>query len=169
MRSIRPGERQPLPRIEQAHGSGGRENISSRADIDRRADVGDGEEFLGECRRQADAAVRGRNAGVVAGVQRNPVVGHELRERHRGVVLLFRAMHRRLRQDREGTRRRVPPGLAAGNCRDCDQGVTAVQEHKLVGQADDDPLRPAGRNIAPQILTGLQRLGPNASSMSIRT
>ena len=43
-----------------------------RADVDRRSDVGDGEEFLGERRRQADAAMAVRVISrIVAGVERN--------------------------------------------------------------------------------------------------
>ena len=55
---------------------------------------------------------------------------------------------------------RVVAGLAAGNGRGGHQRVAAIEIGHLVAEADDDALfAGAGRDIAPDILAGLQRLG----------
>src|SRR5690349_19487919 len=82
-----------------------------RADINRRADVGDRVELLREGARQADAAVAGGHARVEPGVQGDAVIVDALHPRHWRIVELLRMIHRALVEHREDACRGIAPGL----------------------------------------------------------
>ncbi len=63
-------------------------------------------QFRGELDRQPDAAVACRSAGVVTGVERDPVLVDPLHERHRCIVVFLRAIERPLLENRENADKR---------------------------------------------------------------
>ena len=73
----------------------------SGADHDSRAEVGDTIEALCEVGRQPDAAVAGRVAGVMARMQRGPILVEHLHKGHGRVFVLLAAVHHFLGENGE--------------------------------------------------------------------
>src|SRR5688500_17120933 len=89
-----------LPGLSRCRPSPGDQAVSG-ADYHRGADASDAEQLLRELLGQADAAVRGRTAGKMPGVKRDAETVDALHERHRGVVILARVVHRLLLENLE--------------------------------------------------------------------
>ena len=113
-----------------------------RADINRRSDVGDGVELLGECARQADAAVAGRVARIVTARGARCRPGRCAASNGIGALSYFFERYIGVLSRTE----KMPVGswllvLAARDRRHRHQRVAAIEIGELVGEADDHPLR----------------------------
>ena len=95
------------------------------------------EQPLGEGHGQPYAAVRGRMAGEIAGVQRDAGPGDALHERHLAVLVEVGAVILLLLHDGEDAGRRLVADRAGGDRRLHDLALGVVDRDALVAERDD--------------------------------
>ena len=132
-------------------------------DDDRRADLRDGVEVVGELLWQVNATMRVGIARKIADMQSDALPGQPLHVGHR-LVILGRGVGLGLLQNREDAGRRAVTRLARRGGRNADQDAVAVDERELLRDRDDDGDRPFGRPLGvPGELPRLKRLEVIAS------
>ena len=123
---------------------------------DRRPDLGDGVEVVGEIGRQVNAAVRVGIARQIADMQRDALPGELLHVRHR-LAIGGRGVHLGLVEDGEHAGRRRMARLAGRDGRGADQDAVAIDEDELLRDRDDDGDRTFRRALrVPDELTRLE-------------
>ena len=124
------------------------------------ADLGDPEQQRREFLGQPHAAVRGRIARQLSGVQRDPGPRQPVHVGHWRVVVGRGAVVLVLLQNLEDAGRRPVAELAGRAGRGGDPHAVAVDVHELVGQRDDDEDRTARRALGiPGEFAVLELLG----------
>ena len=134
------------------------ERVGMRSGDDhRRADMGQREQFLREFERQTHAAMGGRVAWKIAGVQRNALPCQPVHVRHWRVVIGRRPVILVLLENRENAGRRFVAGFAGRAGRHRNANAVAVDMNPLLGKRNDDRHRPLRRALGmPGIFTGFK-------------
>src|SRR4029079_3902496 len=104
---------------------------------DRRPDLGDGVEIVGEIRWQVHAAVRVGIARQIADMERDALPGELLHVRHR-LAIGGRGWRLGLVEEGEHAGRRRMARLAGRAGGDADQDAVAIDEDELLRDRDDD-------------------------------